>query len=242
MATSDREPLLAQLDVAILCGGLGTRLRSVVHDRSKVVAEVGGAPFLSFVLRDLRAAGLRRAILCTGYQADSVRAALGSAYEGLALEYSQEQSPLGTGGALAQAAQRVTGALLLAMNGDSRCAVDYGAMLAQHLKSGAAATIAVCEVADAAAFGKVALDADQRVRRFAEKGASGPGFVNAGIYLLPTAWLREIQSGQPVSLERELLPAWLGRQVGAFIVPGPLLDIGTPESYAQARARAASAS
>lgn len=227
------------LTAAILCGGLGTRLRSVVRDRSKVMAEVGGRPFLSRLLDDLVAAGGHRVILCTGHQAASVQATLGASYGPLSLEYSQEETPLGTGGALAQASRLVDGELL-AMNGDSYCGADLRALSAQHRASGALATLAVCQVADATAFGRVTLDPCDRVLGFAEKGAGGPGWVNAGIYIVPSDWLRAVPTDRPVSLERELFPAWLPRGVGAVRIAGPLVDIGTPESYAAAR-QAASA-
>lgn len=222
------------LTAAILCGGLGTRLRSVVSDRPKVLAEVAGQPFLTLLLRTLDEAGIRRVILCTGYKAAAIRAIYGTVFGALTIEYSHEDRPLGTGGALAQAARSVEGDLL-ALNGDSYCAVDFSALLSHHRASGAAATLSVCEVADTAAFGRVTLDNQARVLGFSEKGASGPGPVNAGVYLLPSDWLREVVPGQSVSLERELLPAWLSRGVGAFAVPGPLIDIGTPQTYAFAR-------
>ena len=140
------------LTAAILCGGLGTRLRSVVSDRPKVLAEVAGQPFLTLLLRTLDEAGIRRVIFCTGYKAAAIRAIYGADFGALTIEYSHEDTPLGTGGALAQAARSVEGDLL-ALNGDSYCAVDFSALLSHHRSSGAAATLSVCEVADTAAFG-----------------------------------------------------------------------------------------
>ena len=251
--------VLATLPAAILCGGLGTRLRSVVSDRSKVVADVAGRPFLSYLLSDLAAAGLRRAILCTGHQAESVQALYGAAFDSLQLAYSHEPSPLGTGGALALAARRCDGDLLLALNGDSRCAVDLRGLFAQHAASGCPAALAVCQVPDTSTFGRVVFDASHRVNAFIEKGgpppsasngaavdrpidrpadrpvAPQPGWVNAGVYILPTAWLRSVPIDRPVSLERDLLPAWIARGITAFPVAGPLIDIGTPERLAAAQ-------
>ena len=242
---------LATLPAAILCGGLGTRLRSVVSDRSKVVADVAGRPFLSYLMSDLAAAGLRRAILCTGHQAESVQALYGAAFDSLQLAYSHEPSPLGTGGALALAARRCDGDLLLALNGDSRCAVDLRGLFAQHAASGCPAALAVCQVPDTSTFGRVVFDDSLRVNAFIEKGGPPPsardvaggqhataphaGWVNAGVYLLPTAWLREVPIDRPVSLERDLLPAWIARGITAFPVDGPLVDIGTPERLAAAQ-------
>lgn len=242
---------LATLPAAILCGGLGTRLRSVISDRSKVVADVAGRPFLSYLLSDLAAAGLRRAILCTGHQAESVQALYGATFDSLQLAYSHEPSPLGTGGALALAARRCDGDLLLALNGDSRCAVDLRGFFAHHAASGCPAALAVCQVPDTSTFGRVVFDASHRVNAFIEKGGPPPsasdaaavdrpvapqaGWVNAGVYLLPTAWLRSVPIDRPVSLERDLLPAWIARGITAFPVAGSLIDIGTPERLAAAQ-------
>src|SRR5262245_60673623 len=91
---------LANLTVAILAGGFGIRLRSVVADRPKVLAEVHGRPFLACLLDQAAVAGLKSVVLCTGYMGDRVQAVFGNKYGGLHLVYSQEEVPLGTAGAL----------------------------------------------------------------------------------------------------------------------------------------------
>src|SRR5262245_56899453 len=93
-------------EAAILAGGLGTRLRSSVGDRPKVLAEVRGRPFLACLLDLLGGQGIRRVVLCTGYRGEQVEAAFGGAYGGLELHYSREPEPLGTGGALRLAVPR----------------------------------------------------------------------------------------------------------------------------------------
>src|SRR5438094_528454 len=95
------------LEAVILAGGLGTRLRSAVADRPKVMAEVCGRPFLAHLLDQLAGQGVRRVVLCTGYRGEQVEAAFGDAYGALALDYSPEPEPLGTGGALRLALPRV---------------------------------------------------------------------------------------------------------------------------------------
>ncbi len=91
---------MSQVIGAILAGGLGTRLRSVVSDRPKVLAEVLGKPFLAHLLDQLANAGLERVVLLTGYRGEQVREAFGDRYGTLALDYSVETEPLGTAGAL----------------------------------------------------------------------------------------------------------------------------------------------
>src|SRR5262245_63746616 len=93
----------ADLTVAILAGGLGTRLRSVVSDRPKVLAEAAGRPFLAWWLDALDAQGFRDIVLCTGFRAERVRDTFGSTQGHLRIRYSVETQPLGTAGALRQA-------------------------------------------------------------------------------------------------------------------------------------------
>ncbi len=88
------------LTATILAGGLGTRLRSVVADRPKVLAEIHERPFLAYLLDQLAAAGVRNVVICTGYLGERVRAIFGNSYGEMQLHYSQESSPMGTAGAL----------------------------------------------------------------------------------------------------------------------------------------------
>jgi len=105
----------------ILSGGLGTRLRSVVSDRPKVMAMVAGRPFLTHLLDQLVESGIRKTVLCTGYMAELIQNELGERYRNMELAYSVEDTPLGTGGALRNAIGQISGNMLLVLNGDSYC-------------------------------------------------------------------------------------------------------------------------
>jgi NDP-sugar pyrophosphorylase family protein len=219
----------------ILAGGLGMRLRSVVADRPKVVAEVAGRPFLAYLLDQVARAGIREVVLCTGYLGAQVRAMLGDRYDHLHLIYSQEPTPLGTAGALRWALPLFDSATLLVMNGDSFCQTDLGALWDWHHRQGASATMLLTRVAETARYGRVYADADGRVRRFEEKGhRRGAGWINAGIYCLRRALLLTIPPSATVSLEQEMFPAWIGRGLYGYRGGGRFLDIGTPDAYAAA--------
>jgi NDP-sugar pyrophosphorylase family protein len=229
---------MTELTAAILAGGLGTRLRSALDDRPKVLAPVSGRPFLTYLLDMLRAACVRRVVLLTGYKGEQVETALGEYYQGMTLVYSAEASPLGTGGALRAALPQLDSPTILLLNGDSYCGMDLGAFAAFHRRSVADASIALTRVDDAGRFGRVETDAKGRVTAFAEKQpASGPGWINAGVYLLERGLIDEIPLGRPVSLERELLPAWIeNKTVYGQRRTRPFLDVGTPESFLTAAA------
>ncbi len=96
---------LSKVTAAILAGGLGTRLRPVVPDRPKVLADVRGRPFLAYLLDNLVVQGVREVVLCTGYLGEQIRKAFGETWGPLRLWYSQEEAPLGTAGALRLAAR-----------------------------------------------------------------------------------------------------------------------------------------
>jgi NDP-sugar pyrophosphorylase family protein len=219
----------------VLAGGRGTRLAPVVDDRAKVLADVGGRPFLGYLLDQLVQAGCPRIVLCTGYRGDEVRAAVGDRHRGVPIAYSHEPSPAGTGGALRLMAAATSDDPVLVLNGDSYCEVDLAALWARHRARGAAATMVVAEVADTARYGRVDLGADGRVAGFREKGPERrPGWINAGLYVVARARLLAVPAGRPVALEAEVLPAWVAAGLDAFPTRGCFFDIGTPRDYAGA--------
>ena len=223
----------------VLAGGRGSRLASVVPDRPKVLAQVGGQPFLGHVLARLLAAGVEEVVLCTGHLAPQIEAAFGTEFGGLRLVYSTETGPLGTAGALRLAAPLLAADPVLVLNGDSLCGVDLRAFWSWHHASGARVSLVTVQVADGRAGGRVEADGAGRVVRFVEKSPQrGPARVNAGIYAVPLELLHELPAGRPLSLERDLLPAWVGCGLHAYASNGTLLDIGTPASYAAAIALA----
>lgn len=224
-------PPVGDLTVAILAGGLGTRLRPVLSDRPKVLAPVGGRPFLAWWLDTLDAQGFRDVVLCTGHLAPQVEETFGRTHGNLRLRYSVEDTPLGTGGALHKAAPLLRSDPVLVLNGDSFCAADLPAFVARHWDSGAAASLVVTPVEDIARFGSVQLGPEGRVQEFREKtGRPGPGWINAGIYLFPRELFALLPAHVTISLERDVLPRWLPRGIHGFSSQGRFIDIGTPES------------
>jgi D-glycero-alpha-D-manno-heptose 1-phosphate guanylyltransferase len=226
---------LSAITAVILAGGLGTRLRAVVGDRQKVAVQIGGRPFLTFLFDQLVAAGVRNAVLCTGHFGEQMKETFGDEYRGLRLAYSQEPSPLGTAGALRLALPLVASDPALVLNGDSYCEADLPAMFDWRRSRGAEATLLLTRMSNVDRYGRVTTDQDDAVLAFEEKGsATGPGWINAGIYLLGMRFLQSIPSGGAASIEREIFPAWVGRGLFGWRGGGRFLDIGTPESYAAA--------
>ncbi|HZB87653.1 MAG TPA: nucleotidyltransferase family protein [Terracidiphilus sp.] len=219
----------------ILCGGLGTRLRAAYDGGPKALAPVAGRPFLDFQLAWLRRQGVRGAVLCVGYKHALIEALYPAGAGDPVIRYSVEDSPLGTAGAVKNAEAAIGGERFFVVNGDSLADVSLASLLAFHREREAAATIATVDVDDAARYGSVAMDGEGRVTGFAEKGAaSGPGRVNAGVYVMERAVLEIIPAGRAYSLEREVFPALIGpalhgKGLYGFSTNGSFIDIGVPE-------------
>src|SRR5690349_5423159 len=117
----------------ILAGGKGTRLREVVADRPKVLAPVAGRPFIAYLLDQLERADVRHVVLSTGYMAEQFADLIGYKHNGVTIEYAQEESPLGTGGAIKYAAEKADSPHILVMNGDSYFDADLVGYKAWHV-------------------------------------------------------------------------------------------------------------
>lgn len=221
----------------LLVGGLGTRLRSAVPSLPKPLAAVGKKSFLELLIRQLKHQGVRRVILCTGYLADQVETEFGNGRAlGLDISYSKELEPLGTAGAvkLAQSHLGNTSEFLV-MNGDSFLEIDMASFIQFHRDRRALVSMAVVKVEDSSRYGTVQVDSNQKVIGFVEKaGSSGPGWVNAGVYVFSPEVLQFIPQGRS-SLEKDVFPCLLGKGVYAQEHSGMFIDIGTPEDYARAQ-------
>lgn len=219
------------MEAIVLAGGLGTRLKSVSGDVPKPLVDVCGKPFLFHVLDNLAAQGFTRAILAVSYRADIFSEVLGEEYRGMAIAYSIEPEPLGTGGAVAQALELAREQSVFVLNGDTFAEFSASKMLKAHQSNQALVSMALAHVENAARYGRVTLSADGAVIDFEEKGCEGPGLINAGVYLLARA-LPGLPSGK-FSFETEFLQARKSTIFG-FVMDGYFIDIGIPDDYYRA--------
>lgn len=226
---------LSDITAVILVGGLGTRLRSVISNRPKVLANILGRPFISFLLDQLLLADARDIVLCTGYMADDIHKQLGNTYKSLKLVYSREDVSLDTGGALRLALPHLNSDTVLVMNGDSFVNIDLTVYLDWFFNKNCQASLLLANVSDTGRFGKVVIARDSRILAFEEKGSnSGPGWINAGVYLMKKPLIATIPAGTPFSLERKFFPKLVDKGLYGFQFEGGFIDIGTPKTFALA--------
>ncbi|WP_061241464.1 sugar phosphate nucleotidyltransferase [Ectopseudomonas composti] len=212
----------------VLCGGFGTRLRSVT-DAQKALVPVHGEPFLARVLRQLARAGVSEAVLCAHYRAEQVAEQLADLARdaGLHLLLVVEPSPMGTGGALLNALrEQPPQGRYLVLNADTFVDADGYALMTQ----GHGSALLAVRVDDRSRYGSLEVDACGRLRALLEKGREGPGLINAGVYAF-TCETFASATVRACSMEQELLPDLLARETVSVIeYCGRFIDIGTPES------------
>ena len=224
-------------EAIVLAGGFGTRLAHVVPDVCKPMAPVAGRPFLRYIMDQLDGARFDRAVVADGYRREQIEGFFGSAYRGLQVEYSPEDEPLFTGGAVKQALAKCHNDWVFVLNGDTWLDVGFAAMeaAAAEAPAGVQAVVAVKRMRDFERYGTVDADAGGLITAFHEKRPCADGLINAGVYLIR----REALGAMPkkFSLENDFFEqVVVDGALAACECDGGFIDIGVPEDYELAQA------
>jgi len=222
------------MQAIILCGGFGTRLSKMVNDRQKTMADISGKPFLYYTISNLKKQGIKDIILCTGHMAEGIKDYFKDGKDfGVTIQYSHEDKPLGTAGAIKNAENLIKEDFIV-LNGDAFFDINFDEFI-NFSKKKKSTVIALKRVEDTSRYGVVNFDEDLRIINFTEKpGSEGKksGFINGGIYLLKKETLKEIPKDKKVSIEREIFPRLIkNKKVFAFTSDNYFIDIGLPETY-----------
>lgn len=201
--------------------------------------QVAGVPFTEHQILKARDAGISEIVLATSFKAELFEPYFGDGTNfGISIKYAVEEVALGTGGAISNAAQVLSGTGPVAIfNGDVLSSHDLDAQFKFHEEKKADVTLFLTKVEDARAFGAVELDESGRVSAFNEKMENPPtNIINAGCYIFNRDVISTIPLGKVVSVERETFPNLLsnGAQVFGFIDTSYWLDIGTPTALLKA--------
>ena len=223
----------------LLVGGFGTRLMPLTRNTPKPMLTVAGIPVTEHQLMMAKAAGIKEIVLATSYLSEVFTPYFGDGSQwGMSIKYAVEKEPLGTGGAIRNAAQLLnTQESVVILNGDVLSAHDLSEQIRQHEAHDADVTLHLTQVEDARAFGCVPTDADGRVTAFLEK-MDNPvtNQINAGCYVFNPRVISSIPLDTVVSVERETFPQLVaqGAKIFGYLENAYWLDIGTPKALLKA--------
>ena len=222
----------------VLAGGAGTRIRHLHPDLPKPMVPVAGAAFIEWVVHYLHRQGVWRFVISLGHMADVVESHFARRpASSCQIVTTRETKPLGTGGAFLFANHAVNPAVetLLLTNGDSLVLADLAPAFDRLEQDGVDGVVIGLTVSDASRYGRLDVADDGRLLRFTEK-QPGAGVINAGVYLVRRRLLDRFPAQSPLSMEHDVFPALLARGARLMVhrCQAPFIDIGTPESLAQA--------
>ena len=223
----------------LLVGGFGTRLLPLTNKTPKPMLPIANLPVTEHQLLAAKAAGITKVVLATAYLADTFTPYFGDGSKwGIELKYALESEPLGTGGAIRNAAELIFSEIsenepIVVFNGDVLSRHDLSAQIKLHQAELAAVTLHLVNVEDARPYGCVPFDQTGRVTDFLEKMENPiTNSINAGCYVFSPQVIKGIELGKVVSVEREVFPELLksGNIVQAFVDNSYWLDMGTPKA------------
>ncbi len=218
----------------VLAGGLGTRLRAAVPDLPKPMAPINGRPFLEHLMDYWMAQGITRFILSVGYKHDAISGHFGNTYKGCAIAYSVEETPMGTGGGLLMAMQKLPDtAPFLLLNGDTYFAVPLPALAQFYNNNKADWAFSLFETTDTQRYMGMDVAADGRIKALkATEGATAKA--NGGVYMVNPQALKTPLGRY--SLEADMFPALMAEDSRFYgiVFSGTFIDIGVPADYKRA--------
>lgn len=225
------------METIILAGGLGRRLRGIVNNVPKPMADINGKPFLAFLMDSLISRSASRILLSVGYKHEVIESYFGHRYKDIEIDYIFEKEPLGTGGAIKEALKHIKSNDAIVTNGDTFFDLDLTAMFGLHCRGKSLLTIALKKMEDCSRYGTVSVQ-DNRVVQFEEKAPDRSGFINGGVYIVNKTISNLLGDyNVPFSFEKDFLEEKAWRiNILPFVSAGFFIDIGIPEDYEKAKA------
>lgn len=223
------------MDIIILAGGLGTRLKNVVNEVPKVMAPVEGKPFLEYTLEYLNKFDINNVILAVGYKHELIKKYFKDKYKKLNIKYSIETEPLGTGGAIKKAMNYSNEEDIIVINGDIIIKINYNDFYLEHKNKKENNMIAVKKMQDFSRYGIIELDKDDYVSSFKEKQYTKEGYINVGAYILNINNFKKIKE-DVFSIEKDYFEKIVDKnKILSYLYDDIFLDIGIPEDYNKAK-------
>ncbi len=219
----------------ILAGGKGTRLRDVAPGIPKPMVLIDGKPFLQYLLDYLNDFHVSDVVLAVGYKYKVIRDFFGGGYKDVAIEYSIEEKPLGTGGAIKEALNFVSEDHVFIFNGDTFFPVNLAKMFREHKDKNAAFTIALKKMINFRRYGSVLVQ-NGKITKFNEKKFRESGFINGGVYLIKRTVQSYFPPQESFSFEKDVMEKKTADlEIRPYIEDVYFIDIGIPEDYRKAQ-------
>jgi D-glycero-alpha-D-manno-heptose 1-phosphate guanylyltransferase len=224
-------------EAIILAGGLGTRLKSVVKDIPKPMANINGKPFLEYIFLYLKNFDIKRVILSVGYKADFIKSYFGDEFDGILIDYSEEKGELlGTGGAIKKSLKLASSNDVFILNGDTFFDVDLNKLYSFHKQMNSKLTISLKLMENFDRYGVIELGSKGKIQAFLEKKFYKNGLINGGVYILNKDFFLSLDLPDKFSFEGDFLEKeyknynFYGIKFDTYFI-----DIGVPEDYEKAR-------
>jgi D-glycero-alpha-D-manno-heptose 1-phosphate guanylyltransferase len=220
------------MEMIILSGGFGKRLSSVVSDVPKVMADVNGKPFLEYVLDNISKSGIiDNVIMATGYKKEYIKKYFGNSYNGINLIYSEENKPLGTGGAIKKALDYINSEYVFIINGDVYQNINYKEMLNSHIKNNGDISLALKLMKNFDRFGSVLID-ENNIVSFIEKKKIIEGYMSVGCYIFNRKVINLLPKEEIFSIENDFFTNNIKNiNFTYYLYDGDFVDIGIPKDY-----------
>lgn len=218
-------------EAIILAGGLGTRLRSVVSDIPKVMAEIAGKPFLEYLLLHISRYSVNKVILSVGYKYEYIKDYFGDHFNTIDLIYSIEDEPLGTGGGIKKSLHYCESNEIFLLNGDTFFNINLTDLSQFHHDTSSGLSLSLKKMEDFDRYGNVSFK-NNRIESFESKKYCKTGFINGGVYIIPKTIFDARIFKDKFSFESDFLELFTHQiKMGSYLSDEYFIDIGIPEDY-----------
>ena len=222
----------------ILAGGLGTRLRSVVPDVPKPMAPINGRPFLEHQIEYWLGQGVDRFILSIGYKSNLISDHFGNNYKGADIDYVVEDNPLGTGGGLLLALEKVVDSKALVLNGDTFFSVSLKQLCLTYADTQADCVFSLFRTMESDRYMGINLSKGGEIKALTHEDTARERIANGGVYLINTKAVKSLKLAEntKISLESEIFSQMMnsGKKIFGHVFDEKFIDIGLPKDYLRA--------
>jgi len=227
--------MIKDIPAILLAGGLGTRISTMSNGLPKPMIDVGGRPFIKYVADFLIKNGFTRIIIAASYKYYLIQEELGFSYKGCKIEWSIEESPLGTGGAISKVFVNFNLPSAFIFNADTLFYIDFVNFSKFCYSKNNNIVIALRLIENVSRYGKVIQNKDGLITSFSEKNNIGPGYINGGIYFVNRSML-DLTYDKKYSFEEYISRIVISqKKVYSINCSGYFIDIGIPTDLIKAR-------